>query len=125
MLMHRFAATVLALSVVGCQRLSPAERSIIGTWRQQEIDGAEYHVFNSDHSYAYIHEADENIPRNTLICGGSWRIEGDDLITDCTMNYDPDSVKGRRGPERHVERERLAEFARGREKHAQISYDTR
>gem|GEM_PF-6555430 len=125
MLAHHVLPILLAFSISGCHALSHAERSVVGTWRQQDIDGAEYLVFGADHSYAYVAEADSDFPRNTLICRGSWRIEADNLITECTMAHVPDSQRGRPGWGKHVEREQLSAFFKGLHRHAPISYDTR
>src|SRR2546423_12325587 len=118
MLTHHILLILAVSSLVACHRLSPAERSVIGTWSVQEIDGAEYMVLRADHSYAFVAEAKPGeFERNTLCCEGSWRIEGDDLIIDCTAVYSPDGVKASRGPERHTDRERVAEVFKGRHKH--------
>jgi hypothetical protein len=109
MLAHHVFLVLAAFSLVACDHLSRTERSVVGTWRQQEIDGAEYLVLGADHSYAFVAKADENIRRNLLVCEGSWRIEGDELVRDCVATYSPGSIKASRGPERHVERERVAE----------------
>src|SRR4051794_5171935 len=123
MLTRHILLVLAAPCLVACQRLSPAERSVIGTWRVQEIDGAEYMILGADHSYAFVAGADHDFPRNMLISEGTWRIEGNELIIDTTTAYPADSQKARRGPERHIDREPVAEFFKGRHKHAPITYD--
>lgn len=123
MLAHYILPILLALSLPACERLSPAERSIVGTWKQENIDSTAYFVLNPDHSYAHVAEAGMNFPRNTLICGGSWRVEAQDLIRDCTVDYPPESQKARHGPERHVDREPIIEFTKGLSRHPAISYE--
>jgi hypothetical protein len=123
MLTHQILLVLTAFSLVACHRLSSSERSVIGTWRVQEIDGAEYMIFGADHSYAFVAEADSTFPRNTLVCRGSWRIEGDDLITECTPDHVPDSQKGRLGWGKHVDRARLGQFFKGLQRHAPITYE--
>jgi hypothetical protein len=113
-----------ASSLVAGQHASATDRDLIGTWREQGIDYAAYLILRADHSYARVAEARRpDFRQNTLICEGSWRVEGDDLITDCTAAYSKDSERARRGPERHVDRERVAEFFKGLQKHAPITYD--
>jgi len=123
MLAHHVLPILLAFSVSACHGLSQAERSVVGTWRVQEIDGAEYMIFGADHSYAFVAEADHDFPKNTLVCDGSWRIEGDDLITECTIPDVPDSQRGRLGWGKHVERVRLSKFFTGLHKHEPITYE--
>jgi hypothetical protein len=121
--MRHILPLLLIVSAMAGEHLSPAERSVVGTWRQQNICGGSYFIFGPDGSYAYVAEAGIHFTRNTLSCSGMWRIEGDQLITDCTVPYPPDSEKARRGPERHVDRESLTEFFRGLERHETISYE--
>jgi hypothetical protein len=124
MLTHSILLVLAAACLAACHRLSPAERSVIGTWRVQEIDGAEYMILGADHSYAFVAEAmPGQLPRNTLVCEGSWRIEGDDLVTECTMASVPESQKGRPGWGKHVERARVGEFFKGLQRHAPITYE--
>jgi hypothetical protein len=124
MLAHHIVLVLTASALVACHRLSPGERSVIGTWRVQEIDGAEYMILGADHSYAFVAEADSDFPRNILICRGSWRVEGNDLIIECTPDHVPDSQRGRLGWGKHIDREPLAEFFRRRHKHPPITYET-
>jgi hypothetical protein len=112
----------LTISVVACQRLSPNERKVVGTWELRLMDATGFKIFNADHSYASVADAsnDPRVPRLLLTCAGTWRIEGDDLITDCMAAYGSESVKK---PERHVEREKLAEFFKSVTPHGPLSYE--
>jgi hypothetical protein len=111
----------LTVSVVACQRESPNERKIVGTWELGLMDATGFKIFNADHSYASVGDMshDPKVSRLLLACAGTWRIEGDDLITDCMSAYGSESVKK---PERHVEREKLAEFLKYAKPHAPVSY---
>jgi len=123
-MLMRSVVGLLLLSLTACHGLSANERKVVGTWEQRNMDGSSYHILRPDHSYAHVSDvSDSDVPRLMLACSGSWRIEGDDLITDCTMAYHPDSEKARHGPERHVDRERLSDFFLYRHRHAPISYD--
>ena len=123
MLAHHVLPILLAFSVSACHGLSRAERTVVGTWRVQEIDGAEYMILGPDHSYAFVAEADSDFPRNTLVSEGSWRIEGDDLIIESKIPHVPESQVGRAGWGKRVDRERVSEFFKGRHRHAPITYD--
>jgi hypothetical protein len=123
MLTRYIVLLFLASSLVAGQHASPTDRDVVGTWREQGIDYAAYLILRADHSYARVVEArPPDFPQNTLICSGSWHIEGDVLVKDCIVAYGRESEKARRGPERHVEREPLTDFFRARRRHRPISY---
>ena len=92
------AAAVAALAVAGYHvrqrmlfaRLSPAEKRIVGAWSWTYIEGVGRMIFSVDHRVKEgfppddpekpaVHDRDF-----TYLLSGTWRIEGDILVTDIT-----------------------------------------
>ena len=124
MLARLLIGVFFAVSVAACHRLSANERNVIGTWKQKDIDGTEYHILKPDHSYAWIVEVPDNdykTFRRALACSGSWRIEGEYLIVNCTKLQ-----WGERPPkEKKIsDRWKAVEFVKVYEHHSPVSYET-
>ncbi len=95
----------------------------MGTWERRNFDGSEYFILGPDHSYAFIGDvSDSNVPRLMLGCSGTWRIEGEDLILDCVMAQPSDSAKDR-PPQKHSEREKVADFLKYYLPHTPVTYE--
>ena len=122
MLVRSFMSALLVLSLATCLGLSATERRVIGTWKEKSFDGTEFYVLRSDHSYAFVGGPNHELPRPVLVCSGSWRIEGDDLILDCTRAEVSGRVSGR-PPERASHRLKVAEFLKFHKRHPPISYE--
>jgi hypothetical protein len=122
-MLARTVTFLFCVVVFSSSSAASRERQLIGTWREQGIDYAAYLIFRADHSYARVVEARHpDFPQNTLICSGTWHIEGTDLVKDCIAAYPPRSDGTRRAPERHVERMPLTTFFKALHKHSAISY---
>lgn len=85
MLSARIVLAVIAVSTLSCQRLSPEEQRVVGTWEFSGIDFTNRVVYRSDHS------AEELYPRETgllakirpwvTLSRGTWRLEGDTIVS--------------------------------------------
>jgi hypothetical protein len=79
MLSARLVAAAAAIALIACQRLTPDERKLIGTWESHSMDATWRTTFNPDHTCSTVFEVDgrfdDPIP-------GTWRLVGSQLITE-------------------------------------------
>jgi hypothetical protein len=119
------SAAVIALAVrpvrdaVCFARLSPTEKKVVGTWNWGTMDATEYVIVRPDHSYAFV--SDFNSKELILSCSGHWRIEGDDIVIDCTTPTIAGFEK-EYPPKTHSDRRPIDDFLKGLEPHAPVSY---
>jgi hypothetical protein len=122
--MTRRALTAIALVFAGlsCQRLSPEERMVVGTWESLGYDHVSYTILNSDHSFAYVSDWNTESKGLELDSRGTWRVDGDDLVAEAERPAIDDSNSQ---PEKSIQRVKIAEFIKSRTRHAPVSYRTR
>ena len=109
MLSARIVLAMVAVSTSSCQRLSPEEQRVVGTWEFSGIDFTNRVVYRNDHS------AEELYPRETgllakirpwaTLSRGTWRLEGDTIVSEREVVVDG-PVRG----EKRVIRSRILEF---------------
>jgi hypothetical protein len=119
------SAAVIALAVRPVRdalyfaRLSPTEKKVVGTWNWGTMDATEYVIVRPDHSYAFV--SDFNSKELELVCSGHWRVEGDDIVIDCTTPTIPGFEKDY-PPQTHSGRRPIDDFLKGLERHSSVSY---
>jgi hypothetical protein len=117
--MRFLAVAVTVLLLDACDRLSPNERRVVGTWVVHNIDSTDYTVVRPDHTYEEA--SDFSSKELELLCIGHWRIEGDDIVTDCTTPTPPGLEKEIHNPT-YSHRYPIDYFLKGLKPHAPISY---
>jgi hypothetical protein len=87
-MLKRFLAPVaMMLLLDACDRLSPNERRVIGTWLVHTIDSDDYTIVRPNHIFEEVSNlGGEEL---TLLCLGHWRIEGNDIVTECSLPVAP------------------------------------
>jgi hypothetical protein len=108
--------------VVLFARLPPTERRVVGTWREVCIDCHDYRIVRPDHSYAVVGSLDFSPTDDPIVlCTGHWRIEGDDIVLDCTTAVTP-GLEKEFPPKTYSRREPIRAFLESLEPHAPVSY---
>ncbi len=79
MLSARLIAIATAFALVACQRLTPDERTLIGTWESHSMDTTWRTTFNPDHTCSTVFEVDGRFDDPMP---GTWRLRGSQLITE-------------------------------------------
>ena len=78
----------MSLVLVACDRLSPTEQKIVGSWSWQYIEGRGRIVFGRDHTVKEGFPPEEDLHRPlrdndfTYFESDSWHLEGDILVLD-------------------------------------------
>ena len=116
-----FAARPIRLAVCFAF-LSPIEKKVVGTWDWGTMDATEYVILRSDHSYAFV--SDFGSKELELSCSGHWRIEGDDIVIDCTTPAIPGFEK-EYPRQTHSDRRPIVDFVKGLKRHAPVFYKSR
>jgi hypothetical protein len=81
--MRLLTVALIVLLLDACHRLSPNERRVVGTWVVHTIDSHDYTIVRPNHTYE---EVSDLLSRElNLLCIGHWRVEGDDIITECAV----------------------------------------
>jgi hypothetical protein len=116
----RFSALdAIVLLLEACNRLSPNERRVVGTWVVHTIDSHDYTIVRPNHIYEEVSNfGNEEL---TLLCLGHWHIEGEDIVTECSLPVRPGLEKEIHNPT-YSKRLRIDVFLNGLEPHAPISY---
>jgi len=72
-----------AIALVSCQRVSPAEEKIIGTWEFTGLDVTGRCVFRRDHIVITLFPQGDG-PKEMWAptAWGTWRLEGSEIVTD-------------------------------------------
>jgi hypothetical protein len=71
------------LLLIGCHRLSPSEQKIVGAWSNTGLDAVHYYVFEANRSLSVLAPEDDSENAKLLRVGsGSWRVAGNDLVTE-------------------------------------------
>jgi len=112
-----FAGIILLLNA--CDRLSPKERKVVGTWVQHTIDSSDYTILRPNHIYEVV--SDLGSKELELLCLGHWRIEGNDIVAECAVPAPAGLEKEFNNPT-HSYRYPIDEFLKDNEPHAPISY---
>ena len=86
------------------------------------MDATEYVIVRPDHSYVSV--SDFNSTELELVCSGHWRIEGADIVIDCTTPTTPASEK-EYPPQTHSGRRPIDDFLKGLKPHVAVSYKSR
>ena len=82
---HRLLLSSLAalIGMVGCQRVTPAEERVIGTWEFTGLDATGRVVFRRDHKVVDLFtDGDGPNARWIATFWGKWRLEGNEIVTD-------------------------------------------
>jgi hypothetical protein len=74
--------TLLVLS--GCDRLSPNEEKVVGTWEKPDGSGPRF-IFSRDHTLATLFRGDRG--EWTLLSEGTWRLDGNDIVEEFEFTY--------------------------------------
>ena len=119
MLMRFLAVAVIALLLDACDRLSPNERRVVGTWVVHTIDSDDYTIVRPNHTYEEVSNLGSK--ELELLCLGHWRIEGEDIVTECSTPVPPGLEKEIHNPT-YSHRYPIDDFLKGFEAHAPISY---
>jgi hypothetical protein len=119
MLMRFLAVAVIALLLDACDRLSPNERRVVGTWVVHTIDSDDYTIVRPNHTYEEVSNLGSK--ELELLCLGHWRIEGEDIVTECSTPVPPGLEKEIHNPT-YSHRYPIDLFLKGFEPHAPISY---
>lgn len=85
--MRFLAVAVIVLLLGACDRLSPNERRVVGTWVVHTIDSSDYTIVRPNHTYEEV--SDLLSKELNLLCIGHWRVEGDDIVTECAVPAPP------------------------------------
>lgn len=76
-------AMVFGFSALGCHRLLPSEKKIIGTWEFTGIDVTARVVFRRDHVVVNLAAENESADaRWTPVACGRWRLQGNEIVTE-------------------------------------------
>ncbi|SRR6266508_5230215 len=102
-----FTIAIAAISV-SCQRLSPEEEKVVGTWEFSGIDFTNRVVFHRNHKSEVLHARDDGLLAKmspwAAMSRGTWRLEGDTIVTDEQILIGPEPR------ERRVTRIKIFEF---------------
>ena len=102
--------------------LSPSEKKVVGTWREVCIDCYDYRIVRPDHSYAVVGSLDFSPTDDPIVlCTGHWRIEGGDILLDCTTAVTP-GLEKEFPPKTNSSRESIEAFLSSVQPHASVSY---
>lgn len=99
------------VAAIGCQRTSPTEEKVIGTWEFTGLDATGRVVFRRDHKVIDLFlEGDGPNARWIPTSWGKWRLEGNEIVTDQEMlvgDYSPSERQLGRVPIREFEQDKL------------------
>jgi hypothetical protein len=99
------------VALVSCQRLSPGEEKIIGTWEFTGLDATGRVVFRRDHTVVDLFpENDSTIAKWAPTAWGKWRLEGNEIVTDEEIL----PIPGHSTPPRRITRLPIREFGDNR-----------
>jgi hypothetical protein len=102
-----FTFAVAAISV-SCQRLSPAEEKVVGTWEFSGIDFTNRVIYHRNHKSEVLFPREEGLLAKlspwVAASRGTWRLEGDTIVTDEQLLVGPEPR------ERRVTRIKIFEF---------------
>jgi hypothetical protein len=108
MVSARLALASVIVAVTACQRLSPAERKIVGTWVEHGMDYTTYFHCHSDHSLvAASPSGPAGEPHPMVMAKGTWRVQGNDFIIEFAPLIDP---SGRERIKKSVRRSAIKEL---------------
>jgi hypothetical protein len=98
-MLRRFAlATTVLLALTACDRLSPNERKVVGTWEAPGGFGPR-RIFRPDHTSTTLFPGEAG--KWTVMSEGTWRLDGNDIVEDFKFTYrapDPgETLKNFRG----------------------------
>jgi hypothetical protein len=103
-----FFTLVIAALSVSCQRLSPEEEKVVGTWEFTGLDFTNRVAFHRNHRSEELYIRDGGLLAKispwAVMSRGTWRLEGDTIVTD------EQTVIGPEPRPRRVLRERILEF---------------
>jgi hypothetical protein len=78
-------ALCASISATACHHVSPAEERIIGTWEFTGIDATGRVVFHRDHTVVDLFPEPQAPYAWEPAASGTWRLEGDVVVTDDQM----------------------------------------
>jgi hypothetical protein len=83
------AAILVLLVCAGCNRLSPAEKKVVGEWQTYSIGGVIVNTIRADHTWTSVGGClpDAGPTR------GRWRVEGTDIVYEIDQHQYPDMPK--------------------------------
>jgi hypothetical protein len=94
-MLKRALLVIAAVALLGCGRMSPAEREVIGTWQEESADSEMQYSFTSDHKVSLCFLEDGPCDQQHLV-QGTWRIRGDDVVYK--LDWSPFAQKGEAPP---------------------------
>jgi hypothetical protein len=98
----------IAAASFGCQRLSPEEEKVVGTWEYSGIDFTNRVAFHRNHKSEVLFAREEGflakISPWRAVSRGTWRLEGDTIVTEEQLLVGPEPH------ERRVTRIKIFEF---------------
>ena len=118
MLTRATAVIALLFAATGCQRLSPEERMVVGTWETANIDSVAYMIFEPNHTIAAV-SSDFDSKDLRLIATGSWRLDRDDMVIELVELQRDDTSSQ---PKQSTHRMKIADFIKDRTRHAPLKY---
>jgi hypothetical protein len=84
----------VAATFVGCCRVSPEEKRVVGTWEFSGIDFTNRVVFHCDHTSEELYMREEGLLAKispwAAGARGTWRLEGDTIVTDEQLLIGPE-----------------------------------
>jgi hypothetical protein len=87
----------LLATIASCHRISPAERRIIGIWEFTGLDATGRVVFRSDHKIVDLfRDGDGPEAKWVPTSWGTWRLDGNEIVTDEEMLVGDYSASERR-----------------------------
>src|ERR1041385_3006028 len=81
------SVVTLAVAATACHRLTPMEKKLVGAWKFTGLDATGLVVFRSDHTVVDLMREKDPFgwdPRGRWVpvSWGTWRLEGNDVITE-------------------------------------------
>ena len=98
----------IAAVAIGCQRLSPEEEKVVGTWEFTGLDFTNRVVFHRNHRSEELYAREDSLLAKisfwAAMSRGTWKLEGDAIVTDEQV------IVGPQPRERRVTRIKILEF---------------
>jgi len=83
--LHLVAVGLVAflLGSTACNSLTPAEKKVVGNWKFRGLDAVGLVIFRADHIVVNLFpQTDKSDARLAPVSCGTWRLEGDEVVTD-------------------------------------------
>jgi hypothetical protein len=85
----RVVSILVFFICIGCSRLSPAEKRLVGEWKSMSIGGEMVMTIRADHTWTSVGGCLPDVGP----VHGRWRVDGNDFIYETDQHQFPDAPK--------------------------------